>query len=555
MLKTAWQAIRLIWQGADTVALKTRTIVAVIFGILSGVATYLSTYYLSKFVQSVTAADNNGLIWYLWVFIFAAGLLIFSRLIFRYFTEFIGVNISNNLIKQYYKKIFHKGYTWHLNNSVGYLSSMIEKVVARIREWNWKMPFDYLPSLALIVLFLGYTYSVSVYLFVYFIACILGLVMILRLSLIKRMQMNRERAIAERAFKKTFLDFLYNVRSIKKMNLLKFSLSRMDTSAITYEQCNRKTMSYNALQWFLMDFFVRAQFLIPLGYFIIEMIKTGQGIDVIVMLVSVQSQMGDIGKQIMHFMSELGSSKPDFDLLSEHLGERDEVDTRPDKKQWKTISFFDTKFGFIKDNNSFEHAVPNFVINKGDHVAVMGKSGEGKSTFLNLLTRQYPVHSGAIMVDNKDYNDISQNFFDREFTYVSQDIELFDMSLYDNITMGKKVSPKELQKIIDGCCLNDLITRMKGNLHTDIGEKGIKVSGGEKQRINLARGLLLDRDILVLDEITANLDPTTTSKIWRFIFSQYKSKTIIAISHEAELIKHVNKRIFFKNGIASEIIE
>ena len=126
------------------------------------------------------------------------------------------------------------------------------------------------------------------------------------------------------------------------------------------------------------------------------------------------------------------------------------------------------------------------------------------------------------------------------------------MSLYDNIVMGKRISPKKLQKIIDGCCLNELIERMKGNLHTDIGEKGVKVSAGEKQRISLARGLLLDRDVLVLDEITANLDPVTTQHIWNYIFSEYADKTIIAVSHEKDLLNHVTRRLDFKKGIGTE---
>ena len=89
---------------------------------------------------------------------------------------------------------------------------------------------------------------------------------------------------------------------------------------------------------------------------------------------------------------------------------------------------------------------------------------------------------------------------------------------------------------------------MNGNLDTPIGEKGIKVSGGERQRINLARGLLLDRDILVLDEITANLDPMTTERIWEYIFKEYKEKTIVAISHEKGLLQHTNKVVRFRNG-------
>ncbi len=93
---------------------------------------------------------------------------------------------------------------------------------------------------------------------------------------------------------------------------------------------------------------------------------------------------------------------------------------------------------------------------------------------------------------------------------------------------------------------------MKGDLHTDIGEKGVKVSAGEKQRISLARGLLLDRDVLVLDEITANLDPVTTQHIWNYIFSEYADKTIIAVSHEKDLLNHVTRRLDFKKGIGTE---
>lgn len=99
----------------------------------------------------------------------------------------------------------------------------------------------------------------------------------------------------------------------------------------------------------------------------------------------------------------------------------------------------------------------------------------------------------------------------------------------------------------------ELVERMNGNLYTDIGEKGIKVSGGERQRINLARGLLLNRNILVLDEITANLDPLTTEKIWQFIFSEYKDRTIIAVSHERTLLDFVKRKFEFKKGKGKEI--
>lgn len=210
------------------------------------------------------------------------------------------------------------------------------------------------------------------------------------------------------------------------------------------------------------------------------------------------------------------------------------------------------RFEFVKDGSIFKHQINDFVIYCGDHIAVTRKSGEGKTTFLNLLTRQFTVEDGAVSVDKMNYKDLSASFFEDNITYISQDVELFDMTLYDNIVMGKRVSAEKLQKVLDGCCLNELVERMNGNLHTDIGEKGVKVSGGEKQRISLARGLLLDRDILVLDEITANLDPFTTERIWQFFFKEYADKTIVAVSHEKELLNHVSRKLDFKKGIGRE---
>ena len=152
------------------------------------------------------------------------------------------------------------------------------------------------------------------------------------------------------------------------------------------------------------------------------------------------------------------------------------------------------------------------------------------------------------MLFRSDYADVADDFFDKNLTYISQDVELFDLSLYENITLGHRVKKQELDRILSGCCLDDLIKKHNNDLNLTIGEKGIKVSGGERQRINLARGLILNREILVLDEITANLDPKTTKKIWEFIFREYKDKTIIAISHTPELLNHVNKVIEFNNG-------
>lgn len=549
MFKTFVSGIKMMWMGAETLGLKIRLGITVLCGLLCGATAYFSSFYLSQLVNAVQSNDPNIMRYCIYFIVLSIGLVV-VRFVCRYFTEFIGVIITNNLRRHYYRQMFYKDYAWHTHNSVGFFSSMLDRVCNRINTWNWQMPYDYLPGLTVILLFLGYTFTVSNWLFIYFLVCIVVMIAGVRISLIYRKKLERGRIVLNRDYTKVFLDFMYNIRTIKKMNLLRFTTDKINRKAKRFEEKNSQVFRYNAWQWCFMELFVRAQFLVPLTYFIIQLVRTGNGLDVIVMLVSVQAQMGEIGRQIMHFMSDLIMTQQEFALMTEHLGVgKKSVDRRPAPRTWRSIVFDKTQFEFNDSNDTdFTHCIHSMVINRGDHIAVMGRSGEGKSTFLNLLTRQYLPQSGSITVDGVPYADMPQRFFDDNITYVSQDIELFDMSLYDNITMGRRVSARDMKKIINGCCLNELVARLNGNLNADIGEKGVKVSGGEKQRINLARGLLLGRDILVLDEITANLDPETTRKIWQFVFDNYSDRTIIAISHEPELVRHVNKRLVFKSG-------
>jgi ABC-type multidrug transport system fused ATPase/permease subunit len=553
MLKTIATALKLMWLGADTPLLKLKTVVNLLIGVVSGVSALFSALVLSWLVRDVSAGNTSTATLYLWLLVLMVVLLIGSRAFGRRWIERENVTVKMNLKRLYYKKIFYKPYNWHLHNSVGYFSSALDSVCNVIASWYWKIPYDYISNLTIAIGFIVYSASVSWILFGYFVVGTIILMIITRLMMTKRLVLQKRYNKQQLQYDKSFIDFLYNIRSVKKLNLLKFvrqSTKRRETSVQTDL---RATMNYNTYQWGLNEVFNNVQFFIPLIYFVLNLVNTGQGIEYVVVLVSIQPKFADFGRYWMHFMSDIMTNMANFQLLSEHVG--DDLRFPKTKKynpDWHTITFDDTKFEHRDKDHLFKHHVEHFTINRGDHVAIVGRSGEGKSTFLNLLTNQFTVERG-LSLDGRPYNTIPTEFFDNTFAYVSQDVELFDMTLHDNIVLGRNISDEELNKIIEGCCLDELVNRLDGNLHVDIGEKGVKVSGGEKQRISLARGLLLDRDILVLDEITANLDPTTTRKIWQFLFREYSDKTIVAISHEDELIKHVNKAIEFRGGAGVEV--
>jgi len=318
-------------------------------------------------------------------------------------------------------------------------------------------------------------------------------------------------------------------------------------------QCE-KYSRYNGRQWGVVELGMELLFLIPIGYLVYQAVMHGGGVDTIVLLASMQGRMGGLAQHILLFMEDVSFSYVQYDILANHLEKtKDGGAIAPKKYKWHRIFFENTAFSFKKDNSIFMHSVPNFVINRGDHIAVVGRSGEGKSTFLNILAGLFPVQSGKTTVDNKTFNEVGPDFFTKSISYIAQDVELFDMTLFENITLGRRIPKRTLDKVIKGCCLGELVRR-SGTLHVNIGEKGIKVSAGEKQRINLARGLLQDKDILILDEITANIDADTTKRIWNFIFREYKDKTIVAVSHEPELLKHVKRRLRFVNGVGQEIM-
>lgn len=555
MFNTLIIAHRLLWLAANSFNLKLRFVLGYIFGVLQGIIAFSSPLALSALIKSISDNDTSNTLFCFYALITVSAALVISRYLWRYYIEVISRILPLNLKDIYYEKIFNKPYDWHLHNSVGYFSTALNKVCDVLANWLWKMPYDYVGSGVMAICFFIYTLFISVHLFLYFSLSLVVMCIIIRLLYSRRLKYLDAESRATVSFGKSYIDFLYNVRSVKKMNLLQFVKSVLGKKSSVVITNGKAMMKYNALQYGFVEFYINALFLLPIGYFVYQFIQTGTGIDIIVMIAAIQPKIGEFGRQYMALMIEIAKTKTEYNILAQHLGNIfKKEDKEKNIKKWQKIIFDNTKFEFVKDDSIFSHQVEHLEINQGDHIAVMGRSGEGKSTFLNLLTRQFKVEDGSISLDNINYKHLPESFFDNTITYISQDVELFDMSFHDNIVMGKKIRKEKLDRVLKGCCLSELIERMNGNLNTDIGEKGIKVSGGERQRINLARGLLLDRDILVLDEITANLDPYTTEEIWKFIFDEYSGKTIIAVSHEKELLNHVNRKIEFKKGKCKEVI-
>lgn len=195
----------------------------------------------------------------------------------------------------------------------------------------------------------------------------------------------------------------------------------------------------------------------------------------------------------------------------------------------------------------------NLTINAGDKVAIVGSSGSGKSTILQLLLRFYDVTSGKITLNNCDIKELSFADLRQNFSYISQDCFIFSDSIFANIAYAdESISESQVEEIIAKNTALDFINQLPNKMHHFVGEKGIKLSGGERQRIAIARAIVKDSPILLLDEATSALDNKNEQIINEAITNLAENKTVITVAHKLATVIKADTIIFIKDGQIAE---
>ena len=191
----------------------------------------------------------------------------------------------------------------------------------------------------------------------------------------------------------------------------------------------------------------------------------------------------------------------------------------------------------------------NLKINPGEKIALVGHSGSGKTTLVKLLYRFYDSNAGEIMIDGKNINEFKQESLRRELSIVPQECILFDDSIYNNILFSNpKASKEEVFKAIRFAQLESFIKKLPNGTETIVGERGVKLSGGEKQRVSIARALLANKKVLVLDEATSSLDSHTEHEIQQDLEKLMKGRTSIIIAHRLSTIMKADKIVVMDEG-------
>ena len=211
------------------------------------------------------------------------------------------------------------------------------------------------------------------------------------------------------------------------------------------------------------------------------------------------------------------------------------------------ISFENIDFSYEKDEFKMEKL--SFSIAEKTMTALVGESGSGKTTITNLLLRFYDVHKGKITLGGTDIRDIPYDELLDRISIVMQNVQLFDNTIEENIRVGKKGATKEeIIEVAKKARIHDFIMSLPKGYETDIGENGGILSGGQRQRISIARAFLKDAPILILDEMTSNVDPVNESLIQDAITELTKNRTVLVVAHRLKTIQKADQILVFQKG-------
>ena len=315
-----------------------------------------------------------------------------------------------------------------------------------------------------------------------------------------------------------------------------------------------KTQKLNEFKWFIVSIFVSIMTFLILGTYIYSAFKSGST----VMLGTVYLLYGYVDR-INELFYRMTWKYSNFVKLRVRVANAEEI-SKEFKKQfeiknvklegWNKLIVSDLKFSYHKKKGVDLHLNNiNMIINRGEKIALIGHSGSGKTTFMKIIRDLYHSKYGDIYLDDQKlehgFKSISNNI-----SLIPQDPEIFNTTIKENITLGVPLKTEEIEQYIKLAQFSEVVKRLPQKLNSYIYEKGVNLSGGEKQRLALSRGLMASRDkeIILLDESTSSVDTKNEYLIYQNIFKEFSDKTIFASIHRLHLLPMFDKIYLFKSG-------
>ncbi|MDE2759749.1 MAG: ABC transporter ATP-binding protein/permease [Paracoccaceae bacterium] len=468
----------------------------------------------------------------------------------------VGQRALRTIALETFKHIHNLSLRYHITRKTGGLSRIVERGVKGV---DWLLRFVLFSIGPLLLQLLMVCTVLWIVLGFWYFATILIAISLYVVFTFKvtewRVQIRKEMNKQDTDANQKAIDSLLNYETVKYFGAEEREAQRYDRSMEKFETASLKTTySLAALN-------LGQSVIITTGTVIVMLmaaigVKNGElsvGDFVLVNSYMIQVAMplnwlGTVYREIRQALVDMGEM---FDLLDAPYEVSDRPDAKPLEVSGGKIEFKNVSFSYYTNRPILKGV--NLTINPGETVAIVGPSGSGKSTIGRLLFRFYDVTEGALTIDNQDIRHVTQSSLHKQIGIVPQDTVLFNETIFYNIAYGlPDPNPRQVEEAARSARLHDFITELPEGYETQVGERGLKLSGGEKQRVGIARTLLKNPPIVLLDEATSSLDTETEKEIQDSFNEMSFGRTVIAIAHRLSTIVHSDKIIVLEQG---EIVE
>lgn len=520
----------------------------------------LATQYLFKDVIDVIVKVNSdtGIMNLVWLILVIA-LINFIISVLEYYNNFLTtkteIKIMHFLEIKVFRKLLELSMFYHEKEKTGSKISKISRGIDNIGHfisnltWNFSPTFFRILASAILLFVIDYRLGV-------------GFFIIIPLFVWATFKMNKKAYPVRKGIWKGFErvygrigQSIYNIKTVQS-----FAQEDREKKQARFSVLRLMEKQFKYIKILFSFGFLRNNF-ITLGNIIVfslggylayyKQITPGE----LVLFITVSNMCYYSLYSISRVFDQLMEAKVGIDRIIEILDSKNAIEIKPEAKkvdirgeiQFKNVTFsYDDKDKFAINN-------VNFKVKQGETVALVGHSGGGKTTIAKLLYRYFDPQKGQILIDNNDIRDIDLFNYRRQLGVVDQDIDIFDDTVYENIAYG---DPSANMKMVKNAAkisnAHEFIDKLEKKYKTVVGERGIKLSGGQKQRIGIARAVLVDPKILVLDEATSSLDANSERIIQKAIDKIIKNRTTIIIAHRLSTIRNADRILVVEHGKIAE---
>ena len=529
----------------------------IFIALLASVASYYFTLYpmdrLSYIVDGISSGkiDFNGVVNEI-LRIILAGIALYIVYFFKEYYTFIGYD---KIIKDMTYDIQHDIYG---HTPVFFNKFSIGEVISRSTNdiTNYIAPlFGY----GILLIFDGIIYNLFISILIFNKSNFIYLLLIHIPLVIQTVYLVSRRKVQEKYYNKMAktmdeiteetLENVKGIRVIRAYSLLDKVRNSFVGKLRSYAKSNEKYMKRTLIYQPLNTVSLATSYIIAVAggfYFInLGMMTLGELISVCVVIGMIQWPYIALSELVIMIIEVRQGTKRILEISDIKADVNNEL-AESNFEFNSSIEFKDFNFGYEEGNNVLENI--NFTINKGETIGVVGKTGSGKTTFIKQLLRLYPVNENTLLLDGKGIERYYDYSVRAKIGYAPQEYQLFSKSIKENVLFYRYEQEDRLVEVLEQADIKKDISRFKDGIDTLVGENGLSLSGGQKQRLGIARALLSNPEILILDDSLSAVDSNTEKTIIENIKKNREGKTNIIVAHRISAVRHADKIVVLDNG-------